>query len=165
MRSSTAWQLPALGIVVAVAIGLGVKEYLPRAYGEPRDATFETLAPELGRYVRLKGVAHYDSTVQLRMPAGILTGNLNFYAFGLFEDNDVVGKEVKVIVRTQRKPERMIDVEYLTVEGVLSPIDPRKIPPHVEDAMGERAGNFFADPVWMLEPVRILSEDGVYIEP
>ena len=50
-------------------------------------------------------------------------------------------------------------------EGVLGPLDPRKAPPTLRDAMKERANYTFADEVWLLEPVRILSADGTYIEP
>ncbi len=165
MRASIAWQIPALGVVVAAGAGLVLRELLPRTWGAPEEVAFNDLDPAKARHVKVKGVGHYESLVSQIAPAGIITDNLKFYTFAFMAEGEDTSREVRVIVRTQREPPRMVDLEYMTVEGVLSPLDPRRVPPATEDAMAQRGGFQFAEPVWLLEPVRIWTEDGEYVEP
>lgn len=165
MRASVAFAVPF--VVVSLA-GLGAWAALswwPKVSGEPREATFDTLDLSLGRYVRLRGMAHYSAVLKERVPGGVLRGSFVYYGFGLFAEGDFTNRAIPVLVWTQRPPERRIDYEYLTIEGILSLPDAQSVPAGAEDILAAGGEHWFSDSMLVLKPVRIFSEDGEWVEP
>ena len=70
--------------------------------------------------------------------------------WGRFGDTDE--REVRVLVRTERQPERMVSFEDMEIEGRLLPMDYRKIPFDAETQMSKRSNYYFSDRVYLLEP-------------
>ncbi len=132
--------------------------------GPPTPVTFDSI--DLGQgFVSLKGMAHYSSAITQTIPGGLLGESKTTYVFGFFPENDTPGRAIPVLVRTSRKPPRMVAFEFLTVEGLVGPLDPNKVPPSTETMLSDRSEYFFDDFVVLLEAVRVRSEDGVWEEP
>ncbi|HMV65457.1 MAG TPA: hypothetical protein PKA64_01310 [Myxococcota bacterium] len=165
MRPAVAFAVPFVVVAVAGAGAWTALSMWPRATGEPRDATFASLDLSQSRYVRLRGTTHYEAVLQERVPGGLIRGSLVYYGFGLFPEGDFSGRAIPVLVWTQRAPPRRIDYEYLTIEGILSAPDARSVPPEAEDILAAGGAHWFSDSLVVLRPVRILSEDGEWIEP
>ncbi len=156
-----------IGAAAAIAVGVGVavwagRDRPPEAFA---DATFTTLEPERTRWIRLQGQAHYPSTITQRVPETAFRPARTYYVFAFFPEHQTDAREIPVLVRTQRQPDRIVSYEAMTIEGRLVPPGKQAVPPGTESMLGEKRGYFFAEPLWVLEPVRIVSEDGVWEEP
>lgn len=165
MRASVAFVLP---FVVVSLVGLGtwgLMSWWPRTVGEPKDVSFEEINLDQDRYVRLRGTAHYRALLKERVPASLIRGGITLYAFGFFPEDDLNSRAIPVLVWTQRAPERRIEYEYLTIEGILSAPDDRNVPPGAEDILAAGGEHWFSDSLVVMEAVRIMSEDGEWIEP
>ncbi|MCB9666099.1 MAG: hypothetical protein H6732_18470 [Alphaproteobacteria bacterium] len=161
------WWLAVGGIVLGI-VG-GTAAFALRAPAPPPPGgfvaqTFEELDPS-AVWVRLEGTAHYEARLTQREPASLLAPERTRYVFGFFPVNDTSDREIPVLVRTSRPPERLVSFETMTVEGHLHPITRRDLPPEAETMFGERSGYFFADRVLLLDAVRVVSEDGTFEEP
>lgn len=129
--------------------------------GEPTPIDWE--GPfELGQHVRLSGLAHYGATVTLNTPATLFDEARQHFVFGLFPAHDAAGREIRVLVRTERPPERLVSYEVMTIDGVVAPPIPETVPANVQTLMSESAGYWFADDVVVVEPVRIESDGEVW---
>lgn len=155
---------PAAGMLAAVVGVVALRALVPKASGAPVPATVETLDPKVAPYVRVDGVAHYDSLLVQPVAGGLVKGDLSYQVFGFFPDGDLSGRAVPVIVRTQRVPECGVSFEHLTIEGLVGPLD-RRLPHGLDATLRDRTGYGLADGALLLEPLRIVSEDGVWIEP
>lgn len=165
MRGAKVFLVP-FGVTLIAGFGLVAwLSYTPPPTGEPTPVALADLSLSGPRYVSVSGVAHYGSVVTQRTQGGMLAEPATWSLFGLFPDGDLTGREIKVLVRTMRPPERLVSFEYLTVEGALMPPDPRLVPMAVRDALAEGGEWWLADDVLVIDPVRIVSEDGVWIEP
>jgi len=156
-----------LGLATLVAGG-AIAWVVVQRRGPPEtfaEVDFEHLDPRDARWIRLRGMAHYPATLTQRLPETTFAEARTYYVFGFFPENRTGDREIPVLVRTQRPPERLVSYETITIEGRLGPLTERTVPSGSESLLGENAGYFFAEPVWLLEPVRIESEDGVWQEP
>lgn len=150
----------ALAVVVWVA-GSGRSQ----PSGAPVDADVATLGLEGPRYVRLRGTAHYASDVAQRVAGGLLREPATYHLFGFFPEGDLTGREVRVLVRTLRPPERLVSYEFLTIEGVVGPLDAKKVGVGVRDAIARNEDYWLDEDAVLVEPIRIVSEDGAWLEP
>lgn len=159
----------AIGLAVAgVAAAAIVTTVVMSRKGPPEampEVSFDELDPREQRWIRLQGTAHYPATLTQRLPATMFREDRTYYVFGFFPENQTGAREIPVLVRTQRPPEKLVSYETMVVEGRLGPLTERTVPSGSESLLGENAGYFFAEPVWLLEPVRIEHEDGVWTEP
>lgn len=108
------------------------------------------------RCVRTRGLAHYEVVVTQQVAGNGFFPDRTYYVYGLFPEDNTDEREIRVLVRTERKPERMVSFEEMTIEGRLLPMDHRKVPFDTERRMGERSNYFFSDRIRLLEPDRIL---------
>lgn len=117
------------------------------------------------RHVRLTGMAHYGSTFEQVVPPGLLTDGARYYVFAFFPEHDVDSRGIRLLVRTQRPPERLVSYEIMTVQGTLHPLRPSMVPPSSESMLMDRTGYWFEDGILVLQADRIESEDGVWEAP
>lgn len=165
MRGAKVFLVP-FGVTIIAGFGLMAwLSYAPPPSGAPVEVALGDLSLTGPRYVSVSGVAHYGSVVTQRTQGGLLAEPATWSLFGLFPEGDLTAREIKVLVRTMRPPERLVSFEYLTVEGALLPPDPRLVPMAVRDALANGGEWWLADDVLVIDPVRILSEDGVWVEP
>lgn len=127
------------------------------------ESTFEAL-PEAGSWVSLRGQAHYDARIVQRRAASIFTEARSDYVFGFFPEHATEDRRIRVLLRTQREPERLVSYETMTVEGQLVPITEADLSGAVQEQLFHRTGYYLADDAMRLDVVRILSEDGVWEE-
>ena len=96
------------------------------------------------RGVRIKGTAHYTVRVRQTMGSGEV-----FTLFPLMEREDVMGRQIHVLVRSTRLPDELTTFEDLTVEGLARP--PGRLVGHtVRDAL-EDGGYHFDDDYVLIE--------------
>jgi hypothetical protein len=107
------------------------------------------------RCVRVHGVAHYEVVVTQVVEGNGFFDDRSYYVYGLFPKGAATEREIRVLVRSEREPERFVSFEEMTLEGKVLPMDYRKIPFDTESRMGDRGGYWFNDLVVMLEPDRI----------
>lgn len=115
--------------------------------------------------VRLSGMAHYRGTIVQKVPATVLSEEQTWYVFPLFPVYDTDNREVRVLVRTQRPPEKIISYEIMTLEGRPREVTPERVPFSTEILMGQQADYFFADEVILIEPWRITVDEEVWEAP
>jgi hypothetical protein len=116
-------------------------------------------------YVRVKGMAHYQSVITQKVPSNLLHDEATWYVYGFFPVHDSDNRAVRVLVRSQRKPEALVSYEVMEVEGWVGPPVPNKIPPSTETMLSNRSEYYFSDDMLLLEATRIYSEDGVWETP
>lgn len=160
------WWL-VVGTIVVGIVGAALLTLRTPAPPAPEDfvrRTFDDLDPQPA-WVILEGTAHYEARLTQKEPASLLSEARTRYVFAFFPVNDTSDREIPVLVRTSRPPERLVSFETMTVEGRLHPITKRDLPPGAEVMLSERTDYFFADRVLLLDAVRVVSEDGVWEEP
>lgn len=131
--------------VVVASIGLGVYWWDRGALPGFRPPTVDVTVKEINREhrgVRLKGTAHYE----LR----ILQEKGTYILYPLMERGDTTSKEIHVLVRSHKVPDRLTSFEDVTVEGFARPPG-RSVPRSVADALMERGYYFEADVVLVEE--------------
>lgn len=67
------------------------------------------------RGVRLVGTAHYELRIQQK------EGDDLYIIYPLFPPGDTLGRDIRVLVRTRRMPDRLVGYEDVTVEGLARP--------------------------------------------
>ncbi|MCB9669508.1 MAG: hypothetical protein H6736_09880 [Alphaproteobacteria bacterium] len=150
------WFVVPFTVVAAVA-GAGAV-LLWTVKGMPCDtyAPTEFFDLELGtRCVRVQGMAHYDVVVTQKVAGNGFFADKTYYVYGLFPAGNTDEREIRVLVRTEREPERLVSFETMTIEGRLLPMDYRKVPFDTERRMGQKSNYFFSDRIKLLEPDRI----------
>lgn len=113
------------------------------------------------RCVTTTGLAHYDVVVTQKVAGNGFFADKTYYVYGLFPKGNTEEREVRVLVRTERPPERMVSFEQMTLDGKLLQMDYRKIPFNTERRMGQASTYFFSDRIVLLEPdaIRVDGED------
>lgn len=155
----------ALAGLVVIVFGASVwvgEQAPPEVFDE---ISFDSLDPTERQWVRLTGQAHYPSRLRQIAPPTLLRPERTYELWGFFPENATAQREIPVLVRTQRRADRIVAFETLTIEGRLVLPSRNEVPPDTERRLGEHSGYFFGEPIWLLQPVRILSEDGVWEEP
>lgn len=107
------------------------------------------------RCVTVRGSAHYEVVLDTKIPGNGFFGDQHYYVFGLFPAGNTQEREIRVLVRTARPPERLVSFEEMEIDGRLLPMDYRKIPFDAETQLGRRSNYYFSDRVYLLEPDRI----------
>ncbi len=115
---------------------------------------FFDLEPQT-RCVTTAGLAHYDVVVTQVVPGNGFFDDQTYYVYGLFPKGVTDEREVRILVRTERPPERYVSFEEMTISGRLLPMDYRKVPFDTEQKMGQRSNYFFSDRALLLEPDHI----------
>ena len=152
-----------LALVAAAAVGRWAAQ--PRVPDGPaEEITFEQLH-DGAEVVRIKGMAHYASTITQTVPGGLFGEDTTYYLYGFFPEHATTAGAIPLLVRTQRKPERLVTFEVMTVEGALGRPTSRVVPPSTEAMLSKRTDYWFADEVLLLQARRITSEDGVWTAP
>lgn len=151
------WLFFFVPFALVSTVGIGVTAYF-WVVGWPCDGyttvDFFDLEPST-RCVRVKGSAHYEVVLDTKIPGNGFFPDQHYFVFGLFPPGNSEEREVRVLVRTERPPERMVSFEEMELEGRLLPMDYRKVPFDAETQMGRRSHYFFSDRVYLLEPDRI----------
>lgn len=150
------WFVVPFTVVAAVA---GAASVLWWTFaGAPCDsytpADFFDLHPST-RCVRTEGTAHYDVVVTQTVPGNGFFPDRTYYVYGLFPKGNTDEREIRILVRSERQPERMVSYETMAIEGRLLPMDFRKVPFDTERLMGQRSNYFFGDQMFLIEPDRI----------
>jgi hypothetical protein len=109
-------------------------------------------------------MAHYASTVNQRVSGGLLSDDKEYFVFGFFPKHESAAGAIPLLVRTTRKPERLVTFEVMQVEGILRHPTAHTVPPSTEAMLSKRTDYWFADEVMLLEATRIISEDGIWDE-
>jgi hypothetical protein len=118
------------------------------------DTEFFDLTPAT-RCVRVHGTAHYEVVVTQVVEGNGFFEDQTYYVYGLFPEGNAEEREIRVLVRSGRAPERYVSFEDMTLEGRLLPMDYRKVPFDTETRMGAKSNYFFSDRILLLEPDRI----------
>ena len=152
--------------VVIVAAGGGAALILRET--DPRGEAVDVEIAELDasqRFVRVRGMAHYTSTVTQHYPGNLFMEPRDVFLFPLFdEDGGSNGRSIRLFVRTERKPEDLVSYEVMTLEGYLQPATAELVPWEVEVQLDKETEYFLADEVLVLDPWRIEAEDGVWVK-
>ncbi len=102
-------------LVLGAAIGIGVISVDRGAVPPFRPTIHERSLSELTRSdrgVRVKGIAHYEGLIELRSKDGAHV----VYLYPLLATYQ--GHDAHVVVRTHRKPARLVEYEQIEVEGI-----------------------------------------------
>ena len=155
--------LPFIGIVGVggAVLGFSATGAFDEPLGPPEEIDW-SLPFEPGDHIRLEGMAHYTATVTQDYPADWFRDAETVHLFGFFEPLDAEGREIKMLVRTPRQPERLVSYELMTIEGVVQPLMPETVPASTETLMGEGGGYWFDDFVVVIEPHTIEAADGTW---
>lgn len=150
------WFVVPFTIVAAVAGAAAVLWWTfgTRPCADHATVDFFDLQPTT-RCVRTVGTAHYDVVVTQQVPGNGFFADRTYYVYGLFPAGNTDEREIRILVRTEREPERMVSFETMTIEGRLSAMDYRKVPFDTERLMGKKSNYFFSDRMYLLEPDRI----------
>jgi len=114
--------------------------------------------------VRVKGMAHYGSTIKQTVPGNLFRETKKNHLHGFFPPMDTRGRAIPLFLQTQRPADRLASYEGLTVEGRLVPPTSRTLPPSTEVMLSKHSEYWFGDDLLMLEPDRIFSEEGIFDE-
>jgi len=149
--------LLALVVLMAGAIG-GLAFWMaqPRARVPATEVTFETLSPEYGA-IRIRGTAHYRGVVHQRVGASLASGPQEYWVYALFPVHDTEGREIKLLVRSDKKPPSRVDYEFVELEGWLDPPKSNTLPLQTQKMMSQ--SGYFWDEVLVLTPWRSESFD------
>jgi hypothetical protein len=138
------WLLFGAGaLAVLASIGFVGWSLMPRQRIPPVDATFEELDPDLPA-IRIQGTAHYRGVIIQRSRSAISFEPETMYVYGLFPVGDTEGREVRILVRTDRRPAARVDFEYVEVEGFFDAPRPHTLPFGSEEQMA--GANYFFHP-------------------
>lgn len=152
------WVWFVVPFTVVAAVGGAAAILWATVGGWPCDSytavDFFDLHPET-RCITTTGMAHYEVVVTQTVPGNGFFADKTYFVYGLFPKGNTDEREIRVLVRTERKPERMVSFEQMTLSGKLLPMDHRKVPFDTERRMGQRSHYFFSDRIVLLEPDRI----------
>ncbi|MBT3221113.1 MAG: hypothetical protein HN348_18690 [Proteobacteria bacterium] len=152
--------------LIVVVLGTAAGVYLQRddifgIHGEPVEVEYNDLDISL-QNVRVSGMAHYPITVKQEVPGNAFFDGKTYYLFALFEAHDTASRNIRVLVRTARRPESMVSYEYMTLEGRLRMPTPETVPFELEIQFGKNTDYFFTDDLMVLEPWRIEVDEEVW---
>jgi hypothetical protein len=164
VRRALAFAVPfTLVFVVGVLAVAWARGWLgPDPKGQVVPITFDDL-DDPPPYVRISGMAHYAAVVEQHVPGGLFREPTTWYLFGLFPPWQTEDRQIRVIVRTTREPERLVSYEVMTLEGRLAPPTLRELPLDTETILSRGSDYYLAPDVWLLEPWSI--EEGLGTAP
>ncbi len=159
MRRALVFIVPFTAVLLLGLTALGASQgwMQEEVRGEATYIAFDALgdAPDV---VRVSGMAHYTSVVTQQVPGGLLREPQTWYLFGLFAPYDTEGRNIRLLVRTQRPPEHLVSFELMTIEGRLQRPTLHNVPFDTEILLGKgSSGYFFADDMLLVEPWHIES--------
>ena len=102
------------------------------------------------RGVRIKGTAHYE----VRLTQTMADGDV-FAMFPLLEQGDSLSREIVVLVRTPRMPERLVTFEDVVVEGLARPPG-RLVGPKIRAAL-EAGGYHFTERYVLIDAFDVIA--------
>ncbi|NCG21304.1 MAG: hypothetical protein GWP91_20030 [Rhodobacterales bacterium] len=113
-------------------------------------------------FVRLEGVAHYEVVLRQKPQGRLFGDDKTYFLFPFFAKNNESDRAIRVMVRTTRPPERLVNYEHMAIEGYLSLPSEVKVPYSSEITIGKRSDYFFTDEMLLLEPWLIESDGEVW---
>jgi len=155
------WAPFLLPFAAIVAAGLGAALILgsgPGACGEHAPYGLRELHPHGEACVAVQGTAHYTAVVRQTELGGLLSDDVVWYMFPLLPEGDLDGREVRVLVRTTRAPERLVTYETMELTGRIVPSTPELVPYATEIQLGKAGGYFFTDDLVVLTPDSVTSD-------
>lgn len=165
------WLVVVLPFVVIVGGGLAVRGLLLWSERAPWDRAPTVDVDDFGDLhlgepnVRLRGMAHYEMVVRQTIPASMVSQERTLFLFALFPRDDTSGRAIRVLVRTERVPPKLISYENMTIEGRLRPPTAEVVPFGTEVSVGKRSDYWFDDGMLVLEPWRISADGEVWTAP
>jgi len=162
MKRWAPFLIPFAAIVAAgvgAALILNVGEGSCEAWEE---ASIDGLDPHDQPCVRIDGTAHYTAVVRQTELGGLLSDDTTWYLFPLLAPGDLEAKEVHVVVRTTRAPERLVTYETMELAGRIEPSTPQIVPYATEIQLGKAGGYFFTDDLVVFTPDEVVSEGEVW---
>ncbi len=147
----------ALGILLA---GIGARLYFlwdgQETCDRYVDVTLSTL-PDEPACVRIVAQAHYGTVLKQVQPGNLFVEERTIHMFPLFEENALDERGIRVFVKTEREPERLVNLETMTVLGHIKPLTTADVPIGTESELGRSGGYFFEDFAMVLVPHEIRS--------
>lgn len=138
--------LPLLVFTLAASIFVGFVWWdrgAPPGFEPPVEDVAVADLTRSHRGVRIKGTAHYGVKLVQKQ------GDETWYLFPLFAPSDTAGREVSIVIRTQRKPGDLYSFEDLVVEGLARP--PGTLMPQSTQEQITRRGYHFAEDFVLVE--------------
>ena len=152
-------------VPAAVVLAVGLAWVLTRQVTPPCedfvDANLAKLSLEQG-CVRVTAQAHYQVVIKQKIPGNLLEPDRELYLFPLFEEHQTDDRAIRLLVRTERPPDRLVSFESMTVSGRLLPVTYDEVPAGTEVQIGKRADYFFEDGMLLLVPDRVESDGEVW---
>lgn len=107
------------------------------------------------RGVRVRGTAHYEIQLKEKRREGSAAHEKPFLLFPLFPKGDTSGREIRVMIRSQRAPDELYAYEDVLVEGLAQPPG-RTVGKSARDAL-QLKGYMFADDFVLIEAFDVQS--------
>jgi hypothetical protein len=156
----------AIPFAAIVAAGIGASLIVGR--GEPPCTVHvavpvDALDPELDGCVATAGQAHYEAVIQQTFGGGLFGEDQHKYLFPLMPAGNTEEREVRVLVLTERAPERLVAYEQMELTGRVVRATPERVPYSAEIQLGKAGGYFFTDDMVVVLPDRITSDGEVWV--
>jgi len=158
----------AIPFVAIVAAGIGAALILGRGPGTcstHSDVPLDALDPELDACVATSGQAHYEAVIRQTHGGGLFGEDRHAYLFPLMADGETGEREVRVLVLTERQPERLVAYETMELTGRVVRATPERVPYSAEIQLGKSGGYFFTDDMVVLLPDHITSDGETWAAP
>jgi len=155
------WVPFLLPFAAIVAAGVGAALILNTGPGpceQHQRSELVGLDPVAEACVQVEGTAHYTAVVRQTEAGGLLSDDVVHYLFPLLTKGDHDGREVRVLVRTTRKPERLVTYETMELSGRIIAATPKLVPYATEIQLGKSGGYFFTDDLVVLTPDEVVSD-------
>ncbi|TNE84339.1 MAG: hypothetical protein EP330_29415 [Deltaproteobacteria bacterium] len=110
----------------------------------------DAVDPTREPFVEVTGMSHYSVVVKQEMPGKFFQEGRTLYLFPLYEAHDTDSRAVKLLVRTERQPRRLVSYEFMTVRGKVGLATAQQVPFGTEELFG-RKGYYFADEILVIE--------------
>jgi hypothetical protein len=146
-------------VAVPIVVGLAAAAVLIAVRGGNAGCETWTDVPwpatsAIGACVQVTGLAHLGATVVQPVRGAWWAEDQTWYLVPLFAPGDVVGREVRLVVRAQRNPSRVVDFEEMSVRGRLVPAVAPNLPPNAASALADAGYTWAAD-------ARVLEADAI----
>lgn len=165
MRRLATFGIPFVAIVAAGAGAAFILGGGPGPCGAYVDQGYDALDHEMQACVATAGQAHYQAVIRQTHPGGLLGEDVQKYLFPLMPPGDTDGREVRVLVLTEREPEHLVAYEQMALKGRLVRPTPQQVPYAAEVQLGKAGGYFFTDDLVLLLPDEIRSDGETWRRP
>lgn len=106
--------------------------------------------PLEAEFVEVSGMSHYPVVVRQEIPGNLFRSARTVFLFPLMQPHDVDGRLVRLVVRTERQPAKLVSYEFMRVRGKVKIATARQVPFGTEEMLG-RKGYYFADELLVIE--------------